>query len=151
MKIGPRKPNIKKSIKARTTGKLKRQVKKSINPTYGKKGAGWAKNPKKAAYNKVYNKTTFGINDAVKSSTKHSNNNIHKKKSYNTVDNVNVDYLNYDNIYEEEKVNSNKSKLSIFERIFYSLNLFLGLIQILFCLIVIGAILYFVFTVIILI
>ena len=32
MKIGFRKPSIKRSIKARTTGKLKRQVKKAINP-----------------------------------------------------------------------------------------------------------------------
>lgn len=38
MKIGMRKPNLKKSIKARTTGKLKRQVKKAVIPGYGKKG-----------------------------------------------------------------------------------------------------------------
>ena len=37
MKFGFRTPNIKKSIKARTTGKVKRAVKKSINPTSGKK------------------------------------------------------------------------------------------------------------------
>lgn len=37
MKYGVRKPNIKKSIKARTTGKVKRQVKKAVNPLYGKK------------------------------------------------------------------------------------------------------------------
>lgn len=59
MKFGPRKPSFKKSIKARTTGKLKRQIKSSINPYYGKKGMGWVRNPKKALYNKVYNKTTF--------------------------------------------------------------------------------------------
>ncbi|MBC5996456.1 hypothetical protein EAI30_16540 [Romboutsia ilealis] len=61
MKTGIRKPNLKKSIKAHTTGKLKRQVKKAVIPGYGKKGMGWIKNPKKAAYNKVYNKTTFSI------------------------------------------------------------------------------------------
>lgn len=66
MKIGFRKPSVKKSIKARTTGKLKRQMKSSIDPTYGKKGAGWVKNPKKAAYNKVYQKTTFGLSDIFK-------------------------------------------------------------------------------------
>ena len=38
MKIGMRKPSVKKSFKARTTGKMKRAVKKSVNPTYGKKG-----------------------------------------------------------------------------------------------------------------
>ena len=58
MKIGIRKPSFKKSLKARTTGKLKRKLKKSVNPLYGKKGMGWVKNPKKALYNKVYNKTS---------------------------------------------------------------------------------------------
>ncbi len=62
MKIGPRKPSIKKSIKARTTGKVKRSIKKATIPGYGKKGTGWIKDPKKAAYNKAYNKTTFGVN-----------------------------------------------------------------------------------------
>ncbi|MCT1798442.1 hypothetical protein [Aerococcus viridans] len=58
MKIGYRKPNMKKRIKARTTGKAKRAVKKAVIPTYGKKGTGIYKNPKKAVYNKAYNKTT---------------------------------------------------------------------------------------------
>ena len=58
VKIGLRKPSLKKSIKARTTGKLKRQVKSAINPLYGKKGMGVIRDPKKALYNKVYNKTT---------------------------------------------------------------------------------------------
>ena len=61
MKIGMRKPSLKKSVKARTIGKAKRSVKKAVIPGYGKKGMGWVKDPKKAAYNKVYNKTTFGI------------------------------------------------------------------------------------------
>lgn len=61
MKFGPRKPNFKKRIKARTTGKIKRKVKKSVNPFYGKKGMGWIKDPKKAAYNKVYQQTTFDL------------------------------------------------------------------------------------------
>ena len=59
MKIGLRKPSIKKSIKARTTGRLKRAVKRSINPFYGKKGVGLITDPKKAIYNKIYNKTTI--------------------------------------------------------------------------------------------
>ncbi|HHZ03003.1 MAG TPA: hypothetical protein GX396_08755 [Tissierellia bacterium] len=66
MKIGIRKPNIKKSIKARTTGKLKRKVKRAVNPFYGKKGMGWLRNPKKAMYNKIYNKTSFSIWDLFK-------------------------------------------------------------------------------------
>lgn len=55
-----RKPSIKKSISARTTGKAKRAVKKAVVPGYGKKGMGYVKNPKKAVYNKVYNKTSTG-------------------------------------------------------------------------------------------
>ena len=66
MKVGIRKPNIKKRIKARTTGKLKRKVKKTVNPLYGKKGMGYIKNPKKAIKNKVYNKTTISADKFVK-------------------------------------------------------------------------------------
>lgn len=66
MRFGMRIPSLKKSLKARTTGKMKRSVKKAIIPGYGKKGMGWVKNPKKAAYNKVYNKTTFSIWDLFK-------------------------------------------------------------------------------------
>lgn len=66
MKFGIRKPSLKKSIKARTTGKAKRALKKAVIPGYGKKGSGWIKNPKKAAYNKVYKKTTFSLKDLLK-------------------------------------------------------------------------------------
>ena len=37
MKIGFRKPSLKKSLKAHTTAKWKRQAKKAIIPGYGKK------------------------------------------------------------------------------------------------------------------
>lgn len=66
MKIGIRKPSIKKSISARTTGKLKRSIKKKIFPWYGKKGVGMITNPKKALYNKIYNKTTISLKDLLK-------------------------------------------------------------------------------------
>lgn len=59
MKVGIRKPNLKKSLKARTTGRLKRKIKSTINPFYGKKGMGWIRDPKRALYNKVYNKVTI--------------------------------------------------------------------------------------------
>lgn len=59
MKVGIRKPNLKKTIKAKTTGKVKRTVKKTINPIYGKKGMGYINDPKKAVYNKIYDKTTI--------------------------------------------------------------------------------------------
>ena len=61
-----RKPSLNKMIKARTTTKLKKAVKSSINPLYGKKGMGWVNDPKKAAYNKVYKKTTFSFWDLFK-------------------------------------------------------------------------------------
>lgn len=66
MKIGMRKPSVKKMLKASTTGKLKRSIKKSINPIYGKKGIGFVKSPKKSLRNKVYKKTTFGLKDILK-------------------------------------------------------------------------------------
>ena len=62
-----RKPSLKKSISARTKGRAKRAVKKAVIPGYGKKGMGWIKDPKKAAYNKVYNKTSISIFDIFKS------------------------------------------------------------------------------------
>ncbi len=68
MKFGIRKPNIKKSIKARTTGKIKRKMKKASNPLYGKKEMGFIKNPKKAMYNKIYNKTSINAFDVYKKS-----------------------------------------------------------------------------------
>lgn len=72
MKIGIRKPSLKKSIKARTTGRIKREIKKSVNPLYGKKGMGLITNPKKAVYNKVYNKTTVSIFSIIKKLFKNS-------------------------------------------------------------------------------
>ena len=61
MKFGIRKPNLKKRVRARTTSKWKRKAKRLINPFYGRKGMGWIRNPKRALYNKVYNKTSFDI------------------------------------------------------------------------------------------
>ena len=66
MKFGIRTPSLKKSLKARTTGRAKRAVKKAIIPLYGKKGTGWIKNPKKAIYNKVYNKTSISLLSLLK-------------------------------------------------------------------------------------
>lgn len=66
MKIGMRKPSIKKSISARTTGKAKRAIKSSIVPGYGKKGMGMLKDPKRSVKNKIYKKTTFSFWDLFK-------------------------------------------------------------------------------------
>lgn len=61
MKLGLRTPSLKKSLKARTTGKLKKSLKKAVNPIYGKSGVGFVKDPVKATKNKVYKKTTFSF------------------------------------------------------------------------------------------
>ena len=66
VKVGFRKPSIKKSFRARTTGKWKRRIKRTINPFYGKKGVGFLKNPRRSVRNKVYKKTTFGLGDIFK-------------------------------------------------------------------------------------
>lgn len=57
IKVGLRKPSLKKSIAARTKGRAKRALKKAIIPNYGKRGMGWA-HPKKKVYNAVYSRTT---------------------------------------------------------------------------------------------
>lgn len=98
MKIGIRKPSIKKSLKARTTGKLKRTLKSSVNPLYGKKGMGLINNPKKSIYNRVYNRTTVGISDIV--------NNNGKKKKYNLNDNSLDNVLSNDNLNNDTKSNN---------------------------------------------
>lgn len=58
MKYGIRTPSVRKSISARTTGRVTRSINRSVNPYYGKKGMGWVNNPRKAGYNKVYNRTS---------------------------------------------------------------------------------------------
>lgn len=65
MKIGVRKPSIKKSVKAKTTGSVKRKVKKAANPLYGKKGVGLFKDPVKSIKGSVYKKTTIGVGEIV--------------------------------------------------------------------------------------
>jgi len=57
MKLGIRTPSINKRIAARTS--VKRAVKNSLG-LKAPKGYGFVTNPKKYAYNKVYNKTTTG-------------------------------------------------------------------------------------------
>jgi hypothetical protein len=53
VKYGYRKPSIKKRIAARTS--LKRRIRSKYRVP---RGYGWLTNPKKAAYNRVYNRTT---------------------------------------------------------------------------------------------
>lgn len=59
MKFGFRTPSLKKTLKARTTGAIKRKAKGAVNPLYGKKGMGFIKDPERSVKNKIYKKTTI--------------------------------------------------------------------------------------------
>ncbi|MBV9069882.1 MAG: hypothetical protein JO093_05245 [Acidobacteria bacterium] len=57
MKFGFRTPSFRKRIAARTS--LKRYVRHSLG-FKAPRGWGWLTNPKRAAYNRAYNRTTVG-------------------------------------------------------------------------------------------
>ncbi|HEY4554671.1 MAG TPA: hypothetical protein VIG80_15865 [Bacillaceae bacterium] len=63
MKIGMRKPSLKRRISARTS--IKRQVVHRAGLKMPR-GYGWMRNPKKYVYNKVYQRTTFDIFKLIK-------------------------------------------------------------------------------------
>lgn len=56
MKFGPRTPSLTRSLAARLS--VKRQVNNALG-LRAPRGWGWLTNPRKAAYNRVYNRTTF--------------------------------------------------------------------------------------------
>jgi hypothetical protein len=58
VKFGVRRPSIRKRIAARTS--WKRVVRHSLG-LKAPRGYGWLTNPKRAAYNRVYNRTTVGL------------------------------------------------------------------------------------------
>lgn len=58
MKIGFRKPSLKGIVSARISPA--RFVRHSLG-LKAPRGLGWLTNPKKAAYNRIYSKTTFGL------------------------------------------------------------------------------------------
>lgn len=57
VRFGFRVPSIRKRISARTS--LKRYVRNSLG-LKAPRGWGWLTNPRKAVYNRVYNRTTHG-------------------------------------------------------------------------------------------
>lgn len=63
MKIGIRKPSLKKMIAARTS--VKRIVRHNIG-LKAPRGFGWLTNPKKALYNRIYNRTTIDVFSLLK-------------------------------------------------------------------------------------
>ena len=58
MKFGMRKPSLSKMIGARTS--LKRFVRHNLG-LKAPRGWGWLTNPKKALYNRIYNRTSFSL------------------------------------------------------------------------------------------
>lgn len=58
MKVGIRKPSIKRSIAARTSPK--RIIKQKLG-LRAPRGWGWLTNPKRAAYNRIYNRTSVSF------------------------------------------------------------------------------------------
>ena len=63
MKIGIRKPSIRKSLAARTS--VKRFVRHNLG-VKAPRGYGWITDPKKALYNRIYNRTTIGAGNLLK-------------------------------------------------------------------------------------
>ncbi|WP_242698111.1 hypothetical protein [Bacillus sp. SD088] len=63
VKIGMRKPSLKKRVSACTS--IKRQVVHRAGIKMPR-GYGWVRDPKKYAYNKVYNRTMFDIFKLIK-------------------------------------------------------------------------------------
>ena len=63
MKFGFRRPSFRKSIAARTS--LNRYMRHSLG-LKAPRGWGWLTNPKKAAYNRTYSRTTFEWQDLFK-------------------------------------------------------------------------------------
>ncbi|MGF9910091.1 hypothetical protein [Brevibacillus porteri] len=63
MKLGMRKPSLKRRLSARTS--LKRQIVHRAGLKMPR-GFGWLRNPKKYAYNKAYQRTTFDIFSFIK-------------------------------------------------------------------------------------
>ncbi|HEX8253630.1 MAG TPA: hypothetical protein VF846_10800 [Thermoanaerobaculia bacterium] len=57
MKFGIRTPSLRKRIAARTS--VKRYIRHSLG-FKAPRGWGWLTNPKRAAYNRIYNRTTVG-------------------------------------------------------------------------------------------
>jgi hypothetical protein len=56
LRFGPRRPSFRKRLAARTS--LRRYIRHSLG-VKAPRGLGWLTNPKRAAYNRVYNRTSF--------------------------------------------------------------------------------------------
>jgi hypothetical protein len=62
MKWGIRKPSLRKRIAARTS--VRRYVRHSLG-LKAPRGFGWVTNPRRAAYNRIYNRTTIKADNLI--------------------------------------------------------------------------------------
>lgn len=63
MKVGIRIPSLTKSIAARRSWKRRLRQSEGLRAP---RGYGWVTDPKRAAYNRIYNRTTFSIWGLIK-------------------------------------------------------------------------------------
>ena len=103
-----RKPSINKRIAARTKGRATRSIKKAIIPGYGKKGMGIL-HPKKAIYNKIYNKTTISVDQIFKEANKTANKSNTNNVNPNTTVNSQKELTNKEWLDIAMKMNKGKS------------------------------------------
>ena len=80
MKVGLRTPSLKRSVKARTTGRVKRAAKRAVNPVYGKKGTGFLTDPERSVKNKIYHTVTVDPLAPIKNPVNTGNGRINNAK-----------------------------------------------------------------------
>lgn len=73
VKFGLRTPSLRKSLAARMS--FRRVIRHSFG-IKAPRGFGWVTNPKKAAYNRIYNRTTFGLRDFARHRRGRRKNNV---------------------------------------------------------------------------
>lgn len=116
MRYGFRRPSFRKSFKARTTGRLKRQYKRALNPLYGRKGMGYLHNPRKAIYNGIYHRTT--VSPIPRSKTKAYRHAYYMKRKYGYIPNDTNARIDR----EERAILNNNTEASDFSEDLYSTN-----------------------------
>lgn len=66
VEFGVRRPDPLGFLRARTTGRVKRKVKRAVIPGYGRSGTGWVRDPGRAAYGSVHRRSTIGVSEILR-------------------------------------------------------------------------------------
>lgn len=66
VRFGIRRPRPLSSLRARTTGRVERSIKRALVPGYGRPGTGWVRDPRRAARSTVHRRTTIGVGDLLR-------------------------------------------------------------------------------------